>query len=314
MPENIMIEVSNLTKNYGYIKAVDDISFQVSKGEILGFLGPNGAGKTTTMKILTCYMLPTFGKINIAGFNIYNNSLEIRKRIGYLPETAPLYYDMQVDEFLKFIADIREIPKAKKNKRLKEIIEVCGLKKVGAKFIGELSKGYKQRVGLAQALIHNPDILILDEPTSGLDPNQIIEIRNLIKTIGQEKTIILSTHILPEVEATCNRVIIINNGKIIGDDKPEMIGRDETGKVYTLKVITDNSENFIQLCNEAEFIDAVKEISFANKVGEYKLYLKKKELESGVELFKFLNEKNFDIFEMKLKEESLEEVFHKLTT
>lgn len=314
MPDNSMIQVNNLIKNYGIIKAVDDISFTVSKGEILGFLGPNGAGKTTTMKILTCYMLPTFGNVNIAGFDISNNSLQIRKKIGYLPETAPLYHDMQVDEFLRFVAEIREIPKPKINKRLNEIVEICGLKNVGVKFIAELSKGYRQRVGLAQALIHNPEILILDEPTSGLDPNQIIEIRNLIKTIGKEKTIILSTHILPEVEATCNRVLIINKGKIIADGTPGMIGREETGLVYTVKIKTSDINHLNNICLNIEWIEKVKNVFFENNIAQFKIYLTSSDIETGIMLFKFLNENNFDVLEMKLQEETLEEVFHKLTT
>lgn len=312
--ENI-IEVKNLTKNYGFVKAVRDISFNVSKGEVLGFLGPNGAGKTTTMKTLTCYMLPTSGNITVAGYDIYTQSIEIRKKIGYLAETAPLYYDMQVDEFLDYVADLRNILPFEKKQRIKEVVEVCGLRDVFLKYIGELSKGYKQRVGLAQALIHKPDILILDEPTIGLDPNQIIEIRNLIKTIGKEKTVILSTHILSEVEATCTRVLIINNGQIIADGTPDMIGREDKGKCYKVKIKTENKFDVEKKYESAEFIESVKEIGqFDNNVFEYKIYLKSKSFDAGIELFKFSANNNFNIIELKEAEESLEEVFHKLTT
>ncbi|HOK41089.1 MAG TPA: ATP-binding cassette domain-containing protein [bacterium] len=309
-----MIEVKNLIKNYGFVKAVRDITFSVAKGEVLGFLGPNGAGKTTTMKILTCFMLPTSGEVNIAGFDIYKDSIEIRKRIGYLPETAPLYFDLQVDEFLEYVAELRGIPSNEKNNRIKEVVEVCGLKDVYVKFIGELSKGYKQRVGLAQALIHKPDILILDEPTIGLDPNQIIEIRNLIKTIGKEKTVILSTHILSEVEATCNRVIIINNGQLIADGTPSGIGRTERGKTYIIKIKTDNKEETLYRYKSADFIEDVKEISYSdNNVVQLKVFLKSKDFDAGIELFKFSANNSFNLIEMKEEEESLEDVFHKLT-
>ena len=210
-----MITVQNLKKSYGPIKAVDDISFEVQKGEILGFLGPNGAGKTTTMKILTCFIGATEGSASIAGFDVEKDALEVRKRVGYLPENAPLYSDMDVTSFLRFIAEIRGINGSRFSSRFEEVVSVCGLKNVLRRPISQLSKGYRQRTGLAQAIFHNPDVLIMDEPTSGLDPNQIIEIRELIKHLGKEKTVVLSTHILPEVEATCTRAIIINEGKIV---------------------------------------------------------------------------------------------------
>lgn len=211
------ISVKALTKIYSHQKAVDAVSFDISKGQIVGFLGPNGAGKTTTMKMLTCFLPPTSGEASLDDFNIYEHPLEIRKRIGYLPEHNPLYLDMYVHEYLTFVGRLYKLPSAGLKKRVMEVIEMTGLQREQHKQIGMLSKGYRQRVGLSAALIHNPSVLILDEPTTGLDPNQIVEIRNLIKEIGKEKTIIFSTHILPEVEAVADRVIIINRGRIVAD-------------------------------------------------------------------------------------------------
>lgn len=210
------IVVKSLSKTYGSQKAVDEISFEASPGKILGFLGPNGAGKSTTMKMLTCFLPQTKGEASVCGFDIATQSLEVRKRIGYLPESNPLYHEMYVKEFLHFVADSYQI--LNKKERILEVIGLTGLDKEQHKKIGQLSKGYKQRVGLAQAIIHNPEVLILDEPTSGLDPNQLIEIRKLIKDLGKTKTIILSTHIMQEVEAICDEVIIINKGKIVAKD------------------------------------------------------------------------------------------------
>lgn len=210
------IVVKSLSKTYGSQKAVDEISFEASPGKILGFLGPNGAGKSTTMKMLTCFLPQTNGEASVCGFDIATQSLEVRKRIGYLPESNPLYHEMYVKEFLHFVADSYQI--LNKKERILEVIGLTGLDKEQHKKIGQLSKGYKQRVGLAQAIIHNPEVLILDEPTSGLDPNQLIEIRKLIKDLGKTKTVILSTHIMQEVEAICDEVIIINKGKIVAND------------------------------------------------------------------------------------------------
>ena len=218
-----MIHIENLTKYYNRFCAVDNISFDVPRGEILGLLGPNGAGKTTTMRMMTGFLKPTSGSIRIKDFAIHENPLEIKKIMGYLPESAPLYHDMLVYDYLDYVADIREVDGAIKLNRLKELGDLCGLNEVMHKTIGELSKGYKQRVGLAHAMMNNPEILILDEPTSGLDPNQIIEIREIIKKIGKEKTIILSTHILTEAEATCDRIVIIHQGKIAADDRTEVL-------------------------------------------------------------------------------------------
>lgn len=223
-----MIEVEHLSKRFGPTKAVSDISFSVARGEVLGFLGPNGAGKTTTMRILTSYLSADEGRVSIKGVDISRNNLEFRRMIGYLPENAPLYSDMNVVDYLVFIARMRGMRKLQK--RLQAMIELCGLERVLKKDIGELSKGYRQRVGLAQAMIHDPDILILDEPTSGLDPAQIIEIRKLLKEIGKEKTVILSSHILPEVSATCDRILIIDRGKIVADGTAEELSRQAQGE------------------------------------------------------------------------------------
>ena len=215
------IKVTSLTKIYGTQLAVDHISFEIKKGEIVGFLGPNGAGKSTTMKMITGYLPPTEGTAIVAGFDVQQQPIEVRKRVGYLPEANPLYFDMYVREYLEFTAGIHKLDNTKE--RIDKIISLTGLSKEAHKKIGALSKGYKQRVGLAQAMIHEPEVLILDEPTSGLDPNQIVEIRDLITSIGKEKTVLLSTHIMQEVQAMCNRVIIISSGKIVADESVDRL-------------------------------------------------------------------------------------------
>jgi gliding motility-associated transport system ATP-binding protein len=216
-----MIKVEGLTKRYARKVAVDNISFEVEKGQIVGFLGPNGAGKTTTMRVLTCFLPPTSGTVTVAGFDVLESSMEVKKRIGYLPETPPVYPEMEVHEYLEFVGRIKGVPAADLKRRVGEVSEKCAVADVSKTLIGKLSKGYRQRVGLAQAIIHNPDVLILDEPTAGLDPHQIIETRDLIKGLSGEHTIILSTHILPEVEQTCERVIIIARGKLVATDTVE---------------------------------------------------------------------------------------------
>jgi len=213
-----MIKIENLTKYYGELKAVDSVSFEIQKGEILGLLGPNGAGKTTIYRILTGYLSPTSGSIKVKNFNIYDDLIEIKKLIGYLPEAAPIYQDMLVFDYLDYIADIRRVEKEKKLAHLRDLADLCSLNEVMHFSINELSKGYRQRVGIAHALIGDPEILVLDEPTSGLDPNQIVETREIIRRIGKEKTIVFSTHILSEAEATCDRVVIINQGKKVADN------------------------------------------------------------------------------------------------
>jgi ABC-2 type transport system ATP-binding protein len=225
-----MIQVSNLTKRFGPTVAVRDVSFSVQRGEVVGFLGPNGAGKTTTMRVLTCYLPADEGTATIAGFDVGTHPLEVRRRIGYLPESAPLYTEMGVTDYLNFIGEVRGLDAGRCRQRVQDMIRVCGLERVVKKDISELSRGYRQRVGLAQTLIHDPDVLILDEPTSGLDPNQIIEMRELIRKIGREKTIILSTHIMQEATATCSRVIIIKEGRLVADGSPDELADRSRGR------------------------------------------------------------------------------------
>ena len=224
-----MIQVDHLTKYYGKSAAVDDISFSVERGEILGFLGPNGAGKTTTMRILTGFLAPSEGTARVAGYDVQSQSLEVRRRVGYLPETVPLYTDLTTQVYLDFMAKLKGVPRSVRRRRVEEVMEIAKVTDVRDKIIGKLSRGYRQRVGLAQALVHNPEVLILDEPTVGLDPRQIAETRQMIKGLGGEHTIILSTHILPEVSMTCNRVVIINQGTIAAIDTPDNLTRRLTG-------------------------------------------------------------------------------------
>jgi ABC-2 type transport system ATP-binding protein len=236
-----MIKVEGLTKRYARNIAVDNISFEVEKGQVVGFLGPNGAGKTTTMRVLTCFMPPTSGSASVAGFDVRQSPMEVKRRIGYLPETPPLYPDMEVGEYLDFVGRIKGIPVADIPKRINEVAEKCAIGDVKKKLIGKLSKGYRQRVGLAQAILHNPDVLILDEPTSGLDPQQIIETRDLIKGLAGDHTIILSTHILPEVEQICEKVIIIARGKVVATDSVEnLTSRLRGSETVAIEVISDD--------------------------------------------------------------------------
>ena len=234
-----MIEVQNVTKNYGPFQALKDISFQVDKGQIVGFLGPNGAGKTTTMRILTSFMPASSGRVTVAGYDVFKESREVRKRVGYLPENVPLYPEMTVTKYLKYMAKIRGVSRSNIKQQLDNAIKSCGLTERRHQIIGQLSRGFRQRVGLAQALIHEPDVLILDEPTSGLDPRQIVEIRELIKALGKERTILFSTHILPEASLTCERLIIINRGEITGDVQLEN-GRAVSRQDDTLLSNTEN--------------------------------------------------------------------------
>src|SRR5262245_10944313 len=260
-----MITVQNLVKRYGDTVAVDGVTFTVERGEVLGFLGPNGAGKTTTMRILTTFIPPDEGTATLAGFDVRRQPLEVCSRVGYLPENAPLYLDMGTVDYLLYVAEMRGIPRLEMRSRVKKVVEVCGLGPALAKNIGQLSKGFRQRVGLAQAMIHEPDILILDEPTSGLDPNQIVEIRSLIKEIGREKTVILSTHILPEVSATCGRVIIISNGKLVGSGTPESLASQAVGGVGVTVVLRGNGDDLegglrsLNLAEKVEFTGAESE-------------------------------------------------------
>ena len=234
------IVVKNVTKIYGKQHALNNVSFEIKKGEVVGFLGPNGAGKSTMMKIITCFLPPTSGDVSVCGLDIWNDSLELRKKVGYLSEANPLYYDMYVREFLEFIAGIHHLKNVKAE--VDRVIKMTGLELEQHKKIGALSRGYKQRVGIAQAIIHNPEVLILDEPTTGLDPNQLVEIRNLIKQYGKNKTVLLSTHIMQEVEAVCDRVIIINHGNIVADTTIDKLPRDSASLENLFHELTQNKE------------------------------------------------------------------------
>jgi ABC-2 type transport system ATP-binding protein len=293
---------------------VDDISFDVPTGQILGFLGPNGAGKTTTVRIITCYMFPTSGQVEIDDLNVFDHPLEIRKKIGYLPESAPLYSEMKVLDYLQFIMAIRGIEKNRWSKRVKEIVEICGLGAVIHRNIGELSKGYRQRVGLAQAMVHDPDILILDEPTSGLDPNQIAEIRDLVRELGKEKTVVLCTHILPEVEATCGRVLIINEGKIVADGSPTELQSSFQGKELIYLELKTASQDVQTKLAKLKNVEKVKKVS-AGGDDIKKLTVEctqGKDLRE--QLFRMAVENNWVLLEMRKEQASLEDVFRQLTT
>ncbi len=307
------ILVENLTKQYGPQKAVDDISFQVNTGEILGFLGPNGAGKTTTMKIVTCFMAPSGGDVKVNDYSIHNNPEEIKKKIGYLPENNPLYYDMPVIEYLDFVGELQGIDKSKIKNKIEEMIHVCGLNAEKHKKIGELSKGYRQRVGLAQAMIHDPEILILDEPTTGLDPNQIIEIRKLIRHVGKQKTVILSTHILPEVEATCDRILIINKGKIVADGTPETLRKQAQGNEVLRVQIADsnNRDNVISSLQSLETVNLVDPVINTN---DSYVIQSKVGASSRRALFNLCVQQKWVLTEMTPIETKLEDIFRELTT
>lgn len=297
------IQVENLTKIYGVQRALDGITFEAKQGEILGFLGPNGAGKSTTMKILTCYIPQTTGIAKVCGFDVATQPMDVKKHIGYLPELNPLYTDMYVKEYLQFTADVQGIGKDAK-KRVEEMIERVGLTVERKKKISQLSKGYKQRVGLAQAMLNNPSVLILDEPTSGLDPNQVVEIRELIKEIGKDKTVLLSTHIMQEVESMCTRVIIINKGKIVANDNIHQLQKSQSSGV-TIVVEFKHEANI----NQLKQIAGVKEVKQKGKT-----YVIKAADDVREQLSAFAVQHNLVLLSMSLEEHSLESVFQKLTT
>lgn len=298
------VKVTELTKVYGVQKAVDAISFQAHEGEVLGFLGPNGAGKTTTMKILTCFIPPTSGTAEVCGYDVSQHPMEVRRLIGYLPEHNPLYKDMYVREYLGFIAGVHRI--AQPGRRIAEMIEMTGLEREQRKPIGALSKGYRQRVGLAQAMLHDPKVLILDEPTSGLDPNQLVEIRGLIKELGKEKTVIFSTHIMQEVQAVCDRVVIINRGKIVADDPIEQLQnriQGETAVTVQFKQAV-NKDNLAKIKHVRQVVD----------LGKNRWQLRaglKQDIREDV--FEFAVSNKLTLLEMHKEDVSVEEVFRKLT-
>ena len=311
-----MISVKNLTKYYGDFQALKGISFEIKSGEIVGILGPNGAGKSTTLRILTCYLNPTDGDAIIDGKSILDDEINVKKTIGYLPESAPLYNDMCVFDYLVYMADIQDLDKSKLNERLDYVVDACSLKEVISKPIGELSKGYKQRVGLAGSIIHDPKILILDEPTNGLDPNQIVEIRELIKELGKEKTVLVSTHILSEVEATCSRAIIINKGDIIADDTPRNLSSSfaNHNKSTTVKIsikTSDNVETIKEKLSNIKDIYKTEIEEFSNDIKEVSIYSNSEEPRD--EIYRFIKNTDWIIYEMTKVKENLETVFHTLT-
>jgi ABC-2 type transport system ATP-binding protein len=298
------VEVNNLVKIYGEQRAVDNISFKAKKGEVLGFLGPNGAGKSTTMKIITGFIPQTEGSTVVCGFNTADAPLEVQRRIGYLPEKNPLYKDMYVKEYLNFVANLHKIPN--KQARIAEMIEMTGLGQEQNKLIDSLSKGYKQRVGLAQAMLHNPEVLILDEPTSGLDPNQLVEIRALIKKLGEEKTVIFSTHIMQEVQAICDRVVIINKGKMVANDTIEHLKERVTGGIMV-------TVEFAEMTTKAQLekIEGVKTVKALDKNRWELLGNKKADVRSKV--FHFAVQNRLTLLEMRRETHSIENVFQELT-
>jgi ABC-2 type transport system ATP-binding protein len=306
-----MIKVENLTKKYAGQTAIRDLNFEVGAGEIMGFLGPNGAGKTTTMRILASFMPPTSGRATIAGFDIFEQSLQARAHLGYMPENVPLYNDMRVTEYLNYRAALKNIPRRRISERVGDVKELCGLKEVENKIIGALSKGYRQRVGLADALVHEPDLLILDEPTSGLDPNQIRQVRELIRNLGKQHTILLSTHILPEVEMTCSRVIIIHQGRIEACDTPEnLVQHIRTAGGVTLEARTGNDDGAVEL----KRIAGVRDVAVAAEDGWQVFSLR---VEAGAdvreEVFRLARDRRWDVRELSLRRATLEDVFVEIT-
>jgi ABC-2 type transport system ATP-binding protein len=298
------VSVQHLTKVYGAQKAVDDISFEAKKGEVLGFLGPNGAGKTTSMKIITCYIPQTSGKVEVCGFDVSKHPMEVRERIGYLPEHNPVYKEMYVKEYLNFIARMHKIKDIKG--RVGEMIEMTGLEREQHKHISSLSKGYRQRVGLAQAMIHDPDVLILDEPTSGLDPNQLVEIRSLIKNLGKEKTVIFSTHIMQEVQALCDRVVIINKGEMVANDSIEVL----KSKVAGEQIITIEIKEKVKSSQLAK-IDGIYQVK---AISDHRWQLiSQQQDEIRDKIFHFAVDQKLTLLEMHKEVSSVEDIFQKLT-
>jgi len=301
------VRVNNISKKYGEQFAVKKLSFEINKGEVVGFIGPNGAGKSTSMKIITGYLPPDTGEVWINEMNALENPMEVKRIIGYLPEHNPLYNDLYVKEYLGYVAGLYKIERKEIGDRIAEVIDLTGLEDEEHKKIGSLSKGYRQRVGLAQALIHDPEVLILDEPTSGLDPNQIIEIRNLISRTGKEKTILLSTHIMQEVDAICDRVIIINKGEIVADNPSERLNKSSKGKIKTILVETDKhiERALWKTISEITNIKDVKNQQYLLETGDEK--------DIRPLIFNLAVDQGFTILSMSIQEKSLEELFHELT-
>jgi ABC-2 type transport system ATP-binding protein len=309
------IRVENLTKYYGQQAAVKDISFEINTGQIVGFLGPNGAGKSTTMKMITTYLAQTEGKVFVDGLDTEEKAIEVRRKIGYLPEQNPLYLDMNVIDYLRFAAELESVPKGEIDSAIERVVDLCGLDEVRHKDIGELSKGFRQRVGLAQAMVHNPEVLILDEPTSGLDPNQIIEIRKLIKKLGKEKTLVLSTHIMQEVEATCDRVLIINKGEIVADGSPDSLQDKFRGQVEINLVLKKDSIDKDLIERALSSIENVEKAR-VQKVDDNTITFHvsaKKGSDVREQIFRKIVSMNLVLLEMNKEEKSLEDIFRQLT-
>lgn len=309
-----MIHVENLTRYYDDFCAVDGINLDVQKGEILGLLGPNGAGKTTTLRMLTGYLQPTAGQIQVKDFTIGPDTLEIKKRIGYLPESAPLYHDMIVYDYLNYVAAIRELKNERKLSRIYELAQLCALNSVMHKTIGELSKGFKQRVGLAHALMNDPEILVLDEPTSGLDPNQIVEIREIIRKIGREKTIILSTHILSEAEATCDRIAIIHQGKIVADGSTQSI-KQSAGRERTIYITLDNAD-FDAVLHKLEAIEGIVRMEELVHPDSNFLDIKisvQSDTDIRKDIYQVIRQADWLLLEFRQETQTLEHIFRELT-
>jgi ABC-2 type transport system ATP-binding protein len=316
-----MIHVDGLTKHYGEVAAVNGISFDVHAGEILGFLGPNGAGKTTTMKILTSYLAPSGGRAEVGGYDVFDQPLEVRSRIGYLPEGTPLYRDMTVLEYLNYIADLRRIPiGSTRTSRLRRVVEQVGLGDRLGFLIGELSKGLRQRVGLAQAILHEPEVLILDEPTSGLDPNQIVDIRQVIKHIGESKTVVFSTHIMQEVQAVCSRVVIISEGRIAADGAPDELQRKAQGQMELSVELRGPEGDLRDALNKVPGVATVRIVAsdggvpYRDSEAHRFLVLARAGDDPRAEIFKMASQKGFVLTELARERASLEDVFRKLTT
>lgn len=308
-----MIQVEKLTKSYGSYQALKEITFSVEKGEILGFLGPNGAGKTTTMRILTCFFPATSGKVSVAGFDVFEEPHEVKKRIGYLPENVPLYRDMTVTDYLSFVAGIKGVAGRDVKKRVDIVMDECGLTHMSHKLINELSKGYRQRVGLAQALVNEPEVLILDEPTAGLDPKQIIDIRKLIKDLAGKRTIILSTHILPEVSMTCQRVVIINDGRVIAVDTPQNLTSKIQGGSRIVVKVDGPWQEVVKGIQGISGISRVDRKEGGNGISEYTIDTAKG-LDVRKDIAPVIVRNGWGLLELKPVEMSLEDIFVKLVT
>ena len=306
-----MIKVENLTKKYAGFTAINNISFEVGKGEIVGFLGPNGAGKSTTMRILSSFMPATSGRASIAGYDVFENSMEARTHLGYMPENVPLYTDMRVSEYLVYRAKLKGVTGRRLKERVGDVKELCGLGEVENRIVSTLSKGYRQRVGLADALVHEPDMLILDEPTIGLDPNQIRSVRELIKNLGRHHTILLSTHILPEVEATCSRVIIINRGRIEASDTPDNLRRQLRGAGGIRLEANPGNEDAVA---ELQKISGIKDVTIQDE-GEWKRFLIRAEGNADLreEIFRLAADRKWRVRELSMRGATLEDVFVEMT-